>query len=167
MIVCGIDQSLNSTGVCILDGDEVLKYALISSKITRKMRAVENPKLDIIEYDKEGDNIENVLKIRDKIKYIINLYKPSEIHIEQPAFRACGSIVDLSGLYYVICELAYDRDIKVKIIQPTKLKKWVTGNGQAEKDVMVDAFLRLNPDMKLDIKIDDLADAYFLAKYDD
>lgn len=166
MIVIGIDQSLNNTGICILDGDKVLKFFLITSKMTRKMKSIENPKLDIIEYDKTTDNIKNILEIRDKIKYIFNLYKPSEIHVESPALRACGNIVDLSGLFYIICGLAYDMNINIKTIQPTKLKKWATGNGCAEKDVMTDAFLRLNPDMKLDIKIDDLADSYFLAKYD-
>ena len=38
---------------------------------------------------------------------------------------------------------------------------------ESEKDVMIDAWKRLNPDIYdiKDIKVDDLADAYFLSHY--
>ena len=49
-----------------------------------------------------------------------------------------------------------------------QLKKFAVGNGGAEKDVMVDAFERCTGfDNPLGVKVDDIADAYFLAIYEE
>ena len=54
------------------------------------------------------------------------------------------------------------------IVSPTSVKKFAVANGQAEKDIMIDAWKRLDKNISdvKDIKIDDLADAYFLAHYE-
>ena len=75
--------------------------------------------------------------------------------------------MDLAGLNYCIRLLAKDRNINIEIVSPTSVKKFATGNGQAEKDIMIDAWKRLDKNISNvnDIKIDDLADSYFLASF--
>ena len=57
--------------------------------------------------------------------------------------------------------------IPFTIISPTSNKKNATGNGNADKDMMIDAWRRLDHSISdiQDIKIDDLADAFFLSQH--
>ena len=58
-------------------------------------------------------------------------------------------------------------EVNFNIISPTQVKKFACANGQADKDIMIDAWKRLDKginDIK-GIKIDDLADSYFLSHY--
>ena len=68
----------------------------------------------------------------------------------------------------MVRNIALDNNINIFIASPTQNKKFATGNGQAEKDVMISAWKKADPkvlDIPSYIKIDDLADAYFLARY--
>ena len=61
-----------------------------------------------------------------------------------------------------------NKGVDFKIIPPTGLKKFAVANGSADKELMVYAWQTLQPHLKniTDIKIDDLADAYFLSNYE-
>ena len=54
-----------------------------------------------------------------------------------------------------------------EILSPTSVKKFAVGNGGAEKDVMIASWKKLDKNIKeiTTIKLDDLADSYFLAHY--
>ena len=53
------------------------------------------------------------------------------------------------------------------IVSPTQNKKFATGNGSADKDLMVFSWKKIEKCISdiTEIKIDDLADAYFLSNY--
>jgi hypothetical protein len=89
--------------------------------------------------------------------------------MEGVSYGSVGSaaLVDLAFLNASIRMVLKMKGIKFEIVSPTSLKKFACSNGQAEKDVIIDAWKRLDrnvSDVK-DIKIDDLADSYFLAHY--
>lgn len=84
------------------------------------------------------------------------------------AYNAAGAVADLSGLNYCVRMIAIKYNIDLEIISPTSVKQFAVGNGRAEKDVIIDAWKRVDNninDIEKGIKIDDLADSYFIAHY--
>lgn len=180
-MIVGIDPSINSTGVCVYDDENNINYYyIIPSKMTKKMISFSYENIQLYPYnkididkhseytEKEKIKFQNIYNICTNISNIIDKYNVKEVRMEGVSYGSTGSaaLVDLSFLNACIRMLLKNKDISFTIISPTSLKKFVCGNGQAEKDVIVDAWKRIDNkyDIK-DIKTDDLADAYFLAHY--
>lgn len=182
MVTIGLDLSINSTGICI-NRDNVCDYYIISSKLTKKQQNFTHSYVHLLEYhkvqpegeyhEKEDVKTHNINRIVEMIKYIITHKsgpKPIDmVNIEGISFGSTGSaaLIDLSGLNYMVRKMLIDNNIPFNIISPTQNKKFATGNGSAEKDIMIDAWKRLDRNISniIEIKIDDLADAYFLSRF--
>lgn len=188
--ILGVDQSMNCTGVClhtietVIEGENTKEYHsyeywLIPSdkKMTKKMREFKHPRVHIIEYPKqigtdyvtkEVAKTFNIYKIVDVITEIVKKKKPSMLCMEGISYGSAGSaaLVDLAGLNYCIRMMAINKSLAINIVAPTELKKKATGNGGADKDEMVWAWKQCDKNIANinDIKIDDLADAFFLSK---
>lgn len=180
--ILGIDQSMNCTGVCLhtINGDKhTYKYWMIipTQKMTKKLIAFKHHKISIINYEKlsgedyvsrENAKALNVYTIVLAIRGIIKMTKPDLICMEGISYGSVGSasLADLAGLNYGIRMGAIDKNIEINIISPMDLKKRATGNGGADKDEMVWAWRQCDPKIKdvTDIKVDDLADAFFLSQ---
>ena len=179
MITIGLDLSINSTGVCVNEDNRVYKYYIISSHLTKKQKDFDHHYVQLLEYIKQQPEVEydqkesiktnNINSICTFIEAIIRKHKPSIVNIEGVSFGSTGSsaLIDLSGLNYMVRKMLIDMSVPFRIISPTQNKKFATGNGSAEKDLMIDAWKRLDKNISdiEDIKIDDLADAYFLSRY--
>lgn len=183
MIRIGIDPSINCTGICVFDGKDNIYY-MIPSKTTKKMETFSHNYIHINKYIKEDTNgkeyedkeiakTNNIYNICNTIQSIIKFYSlldDIEIVMEGVSYGSVGSaaLVDLSGLNFAIRMVLRNMDISFMIVSPTSVKKFAVANGQAEKDIMIDAWKRLDKNISdiKDIKIDDLADAYFLAHYE-
>jgi Holliday junction resolvasome RuvABC endonuclease subunit len=121
---------------------------------------------DIIESNK-AFNIHNICSI---IKEIIDKYdEPVHISMEGVSYGSVGSaaLVDLSGLNFAIRNTLIDANASFTIVSPSQNKKFATGNGSADKELMVFSWLKIEKHLVniKDIKIDDLADAFFLCHY--
>jgi hypothetical protein len=92
-----------------------------------------------------------------------------EVFMEGVSYGSLGSaaLVDLSGLNFAIRNILIDLGVKFTIVSPSQNKKFATGNGSADKELMVYSWLMIEKHLKqiTDIKIDDLADAYFLSNF--
>ena len=194
MITIGIDPSINCTGICVYNSVTMSHvYYMIVSKCTKKMREFNNEYVHIIEYGKfesnkgeyplkEYNKAYNIYNICKNINNIIDWYEEPEyddygladyneieVYMEGVSYGSVGSaaLVDLSFLNASIRMVLKQRGIKFTIVSPTSLKKFACANGQAEKDIMIDAWRRMDPTISniKDIKVDDLADSYFLAHY--
>ena len=190
----GIDPSINCTGVCVWDIDEnTHQYFMIPSKMTKKMKEFSNHYVHLVPYNKQQtdspdysikeqtkfDNIYNICKNINNIidwyeepeydDYGLADYNEIEVYMEGVSYGSVGSaaLVDLSFLNASIRMILKHRGIKFTIVSPTSLKKFACANGQAEKDIMIDAWYRMDPTISniKNIKVDDLADSYFLAHY--
>ena len=180
MKIIGLDLSINSTGICIYtksDSKATNKYLIISVKDTKKLREFSHKKITIEIYDKkdvsnatdyssrESVKSYNIYSISKCIEKVIKKEKPDLCIIEGISYSSSGAIADLAGLNYMIRYILEENSIPFKILSPMQNKKLATGNGGADKDLMIDAWKRLDKsisDIK-SIKIDDLADAFFLA----
>lgn len=182
MISIGIDPSLNSTGICVNKNGKC-KYYIITSKYTKKMQSFSSKHIEYIFYDKSDTNKKeneyyiveahksnNVHSICEAIKGIIKKHKPNLVVMEGVSYGSLGSsaLVDLSGLNFAIRNVLIDSGVQFIIASPSQNKKIATGNGSADKELMVYSWLGIEKHLKAyqnEIKIDDLADAYFLSNY--
>lgn len=181
MIKIGIDPSINCTGVCVWDVTyDTNCYYMIPSKVTKKMNSFVHDFVHILPYnridtknlsysDKESGKFDNIYNICNKIGHILDTFNPEEVFMEGVSYGSVGSaaLVDLSFLNASIRMILKQRGIKFTIVSPTSLKKFACANGQAEKDIMIDAWKRMDKNISniKDIKVDDLADSYFLSHY--
>ena len=183
MIRMGIDPSINCTGICIYD-DKLNNhtYYMIVSKCTKKMREFRNEHINIIEYNKRESNKGdyhikeynkslNIYDICCIIRDLITLYNPDIVQMEGVSYGSRGSaaLVDLAGLNFAIRMTLSGKDIQYNILAPTSIKKFAVGNGSAEKDVMIASWKKLDKNIACisEIKLDDLADSYFISHFDE
>lgn len=190
MIYIGIDPSLNSTGICI-NVDSKCKYYIITSKMTKKMKDFKNEYIQYLPYEKEdtnkklneyadvefnkAHNIYNIcVRVKQVIKANVEWYAGDninncEVFMEGVSYGSLGSaaLVDLSGLNFAIRNVLIELGVKFTIVSPSQNKKFATGLGNADKEHMIFSWLMIEKHLKdiKDIKIDDLADAYFLSNY--
>lgn len=179
----GIDPSINSTGVCVYDSTSKTNYYyIIASHMTKKMKEFDHERVKFYPYAKletthldyplkERNKTSNLISISDNIDNIIrSLPSPSSISfcMEGISYGSAGGgqVADLAGLNYLI------RSVIVKygdftIVPPTTLKSWATGNGAADKEMMIASWKKIDTAMTdiTSVKIDDCADAFFLAHY--
>ena len=157
----GLDLSINSTGVYLNAG----KYYIITSKMTKEMSKCKE--VNIFEYDKKDDINKNLEQIGDYIIDIVKRYKPELVVIEDISMGSTfsRSLIDLTGLNYWVRALLTKNNIKFITVPPTKWKKEMIGNGQATKDLIIDAWKRITKNNINIKKVDDIADAYFLCNY--
>ena len=159
--IIGLDLSINSTGIYLSTG----KYYIITSKMTKEQKSCNN--VNIIEYTKTDDINKNLEQISKNIINVVRHFKPNLVVIEDVAMGATfsRSLIDLTGLNYWVRALLSKNKINFITVPPTKWKKELIGNGQATKDLIIDAWKKLTKNSINLKKVDDIADAYFLCKY--
>jgi Holliday junction resolvasome RuvABC endonuclease subunit len=195
-IFVGIDPSLNSTGICMLfyEEDKLIKdmyYIIKPNKLTKKEQSIQDTLInfDYILYEKTDLDIYkdnnlfseywktiNMINIVDKIKECIydniqgrtsyTLYIVQE-GISYGSSIRTKSVFDLAGLNYMIRrEFIKNEDIRFFISPPTHIKKFATGIGNCKKEMIIEMFKMIQPELSKSLpKVDDIADAYFMAKY--
>ena len=185
-LIIGIDPSFSSTGIVVVkDGSLLKSYIVTHNRPKVKYTKIAEQYNNIFEYVNycystlsdfpEGDpellKTQNVIEATKAIISIILLYKNQyeiEVYMEGVAFssRRTQSLVELGALNYNIRINLLKHHIPFHIITPSANKKAFTGNGAADKELMIKTFLMLNPKYRSlvgYIKMDDIDDAYALA----
>ena len=185
-LIIGVDPSFSSTGISVVkDGSLLKSYIVTHNRPKVKYTKIAEQYNNIFEYVNycystlsdfpEGDpellKTQNVIEATKAIISIILLYKNQyeiEVYMEGVAFssRRTQSLVELGALNYNIRINLLKHHIPFHIITPSANKKAFTGNGAADKELMIKTFLMLNPSYRSlvgYIKMDDIADAYALA----
>ena len=152
MRILGIDQSYTSTGIVVLEDDDVV-YA--ERYVT----------------DDKRDKPDRALEIAKRILEVVQEQYPFLIALEGLAFGMRGDATrDLAGLQFVIVCMLREHDRDCIVVAPNTVKKFATGNGRCEKiemyDCLPDNVKTLFDNMGL-LKTTgryDLTDAYYIAK---
>ena len=146
-IIIGLDLSLTATGLVIVanDPDKIIDQFLIESTA-------------------KEETTPRIIKINDRITKIIVKHKPNLVVMEGPAFgvQKSSSIFTLGELAGLVKVTMYTMEQRFMVIPPAVLKKWVTGKGNAKKDLML---LKVYKKFGVEFDDDNLCDAYALAKY--
>lgn len=188
----GIDLSIQSTGIC----ENGTKFHLIVSDNLYSKKTIESLKNTTFKHfkfyfyehfhikdQKEFNKSLNTYHIYKHLQSILkSIHKDSQVYMEGIAMGATGTIDQLSGINYLTRILLFNRGLpfdNLHIISPTTLKKHSVGKGDVDKLVMIEAFMTIISHLKnktlykeiqllqsLKIKIDDIADSYFLSQYE-
>jgi len=143
MKILGVDGSLTSSGLCVLDDTKVIDTNTIPT------------------YDLRG--VSRLVYIKKIIRGYLEAHKPDVVVVEGPAMGVKGGRVFDMGEMYGLIKMESCRVCKDVIqVAPTSMKKFITGKGNAKKPQIRDALLT-----KWDIDIDqeDIADATGLALF--
>lgn len=141
-IIAGIDPSLRSTGVVIIDDSgEILEKRLI---LTKKLKGVER-----------------LVFIRDEILMTLRKYNVDIVSIEGFSFGSFGrSVFDLGGLGWIIRTMLFENKYEFIDISPSSLKSFIV-KGNADKNMMMES---VNHIYGISFSDDNLCDAYSLAR---
>ena len=176
--IIGIDPSINSTGICVNKNNKNVYYNIVS-KHTKKLEKFSSKYINILFYEKNTDKslnynekevekAKNILYICNFIKKIIKKHKPTVVIMEGLSYGSNGQLGDLGGLNFSIRMVLLEMGVKFVIVPPTTWKKQQLGIAGAEKDIIVKAWKNIDKNIANidEIKLDDLADSYFLAHFD-
>lgn len=144
-IVIGIDLSLQRTGAAIIRSGTAETFTIPSK-----------PEQDWRAFPERVDTI---------IARVVSLIPPgarSTVVIESPAYGAKGNALDrmFGGWWLAIDRLRHIADTIYKAA-PSQVKRYATGNGNAGKDEVLSATIRLYPESEH--RTNDEADALVLA----
>ena len=190
----GIDYSLSSPGICVNTSEEEFRYedckfyyltntkkyeGTFKEKMAFGTSAVEYIGTPHRPYNSEPERYNNIanwaidiIKLYGDAKTGINRIKPT-IQIEDYSFGSTGRVFHIAenlGLlkYKLKIECGWD----YTLIAPSVIKKFATDKGNANKEMMLSAFqedtgVNLGElfDSSAKSPITDVADAYFICKY--
>lgn len=141
MYYLGLDLSLTGSGIVLLDKDCKVEFA-----ITLKNKLV---------------GMERLQYIRNEIATMVDDAEPNCICIENYAMGShAGQAFSIGELGGVIKLMLWEKGQEPYLITPTRLKKYITGKGVAEKDQIM---LSIYKNFGWEPKDNNQADAYGLA----
>lgn len=193
-VFIGIDPSINSTGMTIRTDTGFCRFFIIKGdKLTKKEKNAQSDNSEIFEYclyqkenvkdtnnahERELAKSHNLSTIADTIYNIIEellqqFRKTSTIDsvticMEGISYGSIHSaaVMDLAGLNYLIRDRLHHHTIvgTLLVTPPAEVKRFYTGSGNANKQLMISTFKGSFPDFDLP-KIDDVCDSEGMAKY--
>ena len=193
-VFIGIDPSINSTGMTIRTDTGFCRFFIIKGdKLTKKEKNAQSNNSEIFEYclyqkenvkdtnnahGRELAKAHNLSTIADTIYNIIEellqkFRKTSTIDsvticMEGISYGSIHSaaVMDLAGLNYLIRDRLHHHTVvgTLLVTPPAEVKRFYTGSGNANKQLMISTFKGSFPDFDLP-KIDDVCDSEGMAKY--
>ena len=193
-VFIGIDPSINSTGMTIRTDTGFCRFFIIKGdKLTKKEKNAQSNNFEIFEYclyqkenvkdtnnahERELAKAHNLSTIADTIYNIIEellqqFRKTSTIDsvticMEGISYGSIHSaaVMDLAGLNYLIRDRLHHHTVvgTLLVTPPAEVKRFYTGSGNANKQLMISTFKGSFPDFDLP-KIDDVCDSEGMAKY--
>ena len=193
-VFIGIDPSINSTGMTIRTDTGFCRFFIIKGdKLTKKEKNAQSNNSEIFEYclyqkenvkdtnnahERELAKAHNLSTIADTIYDIIEellqqFRKTSTIDsvticMEGISYGSIHSaaVMDLAGLNYLIRDRLHHHTVvgTLLVTPPAEIKRFYTGSGNANKQLMISTFKGSFPDFDLP-KIDDVCDSEGMAKY--
>lgn len=144
----GLDLSLRATGCVSINTDgQIIHNQLIKTKSTESNLA----------------ELERLLNIKNQIGLLLIPY-PTLVVIEGISFMSgpmATALSQLSGLNYLIREELYKNKLKFIICAPTTLKKFATGKGNCDKNIVM---LEVYKNWGETFVDDNRCDAYVMAQ---
>lgn len=149
--VLGLDLSLTSTGMAMIEGGKLVG---VDSVKTKGKRA------DTIE-----DRAKRLRHIADVIVEFVRADQTDLIVIEAPSYGSrFGSAHDRSGLWWIVTEALITAGFQVALVAPQTRAKYATGAGNSKKDIVLAHVIeRYVSETTPRISNDDEADAVALA----
>ena len=159
MVYAGIDYSLNCHAMCIYDSDDGdfchqnCRYYFNQNNLSQKEQLLRKS-WDIpniypnTQYQIE-DYIPRYTVLADWFISILVLEGVKVVAMEDYALGAQGKVFNIAECTYTLKSYMYMLGLEVNRYAPTLVKKYFTGKGNANKDLMVENYdLKYNVDIK-------------------
>ena len=179
MRVYGIDYSMTSPAICLFDGEEwSVRYLTSTSRHVREYQ-FQTPmgKISIT-----GDPHKELWKTQEHRFHDISEWAMAcidDVHakivIEDYAMGSKGKVFHIAENCGLLKYKLWSEGFKFETIAPTSLKKFATGKGNSNKDIMhahfikdtgVDLMKEMTPNAKDCISpVSDVVDSFYLAKW--
>ncbi len=165
----GVDYSLTSPAICVNNGGLKFYY------LTNKKKWIGQQSEDIIGYEHKEwkDPIERFTYISDFAIDIIKQTKNPQIYIEGYSYGSKGrGLFQIAENCGILKYRLQEQNFNYETVVPSVVKKGATGKGNADKDLMYEAFVK---EVKIDLKqlfdtekvgnpISDIVDSYYIQK---
>lgn len=140
----GLDLSYVGTGLIVIDSrGKILEQKLIKTS-------------------SDLETEDRLIEIEKQIKFIPNIVGLAFVYIEGPSYASIGNqMLQMGALNFFVRIFLRKKKVDFKIVAPPTLKKWVTGNGRASKEDMLES---VSSKWGMNFKDHNLADAYGLAR---
>jgi len=140
----GMDPSYNGFAIVVLDKDaNIIEQRLFGS-------------------ESDSETEDRLMELEKKFKFVQNIVCLHSVCIEGPSYASNGAyVLQMGALHFMIRLMLRKRNVDYSIIAPGTLKKFVTGDGRAKKDLML---LKVFKKWGVEFEDDNLADAYSLAR---
>lgn len=173
-MIAGIDYSLSSPALCVFDEEKEFKFENCNFVIFYNKKI----KLDNIKtlcYPKYASEIERYMKLSSMvIDNVITFHKRTrKILIEDYAYSATGRVFHIAENTGILKQQLYYNSLRYDVVAPTTVKKFATGKGNANKEVMHETFKQetgvdlkeiIQPTRKLNSPTTDIIDSYYICK---
>ena len=170
--IIGIDYSLTSPAICVnIDGADILYFYFLTNK--KKWTGQISEDIEGNEHREWKDPIERVKYISDWAMGIIESCLSPYVYIEGYSYGSKGqALFQIAENAGILKYRLQEAKIPYEIVVPSVVKKGATGKGNADKDMMYEAFVKeTNIDLKklfdtekVGNPISDIADSYFIQK---
>ena len=109
-----------------------------------------------------ADNYDEEWTLEKEFEFIPRIMGLHSVCIEGPSFGSNGAFVlQMGALHFYLRIFLYKNGVNYGIKAPGTIKKFVTGDGRAKKDLML---LKVYKKWGVEFDDDNLADAYSLAR---
>jgi len=141
----GLDPSYNGFAIIVLDKDaKILEQKLLKS-----------------DTDKEAED--RIIQLEKDFEFISNILGLHSVYLEGPSYSSSGAFVlQMGALHYYIRIFLRKINTNYKVVAPGTLKKFITGDGRAKKDLIL---LKTYKKWEVEFSDHNLADAYGLARF--
>lgn len=175
MIYVGVDYSLTCPCVCVardlVFANSYFYYLIDRKSVIGKFANILGDMHD--EYLTDQQRYENNASW---VLSIISEFNTEEVRImiEDYSFGSKGRVFNLAENCGILKYLLYKKGYNFFTVPPTVVKKHATGKGNANKEIMYEAFFKeteidlkniLTPNSKLASPITDIVDAWYIARY--
>ena len=173
----GIDYSLSCPAICI-ETDNAEDYYYLTDK--KKYEGTFRPNITgtlhkgYLTPQQRYENIADWVIDTIHSYYPKNIVKPKYpmINLEDYSFASKGKTFHIAENMGMLKYKFYKAEIPFQLIAPSSIKKFATDKGNANKEMMVDAFkekagvdLLSELDCGYNSPVSDIADSYFICKY--
>jgi len=181
--IAGIDYSLCSPAITVHSGDgfslsqckshyltETKKHATVYTASGLYCRGWDYPEWEVYEFGRGEDRYDKISN------WALELVKDCDlVYMEDYALGAKGKVFNLGENGGLLKWKMWKAGVPFHLVGPTVVKKFASGKGNADKDMMYDAFVKetganlqkeISPDSKkVASPVSDIVDSYFICKY--
>jgi|TARA_R100001082_G_scaffold53007_1_gene28906 hypothetical protein len=178
MIIAGIDYSMRGPSICIYAGTKKDSFHFNKCKVYYLTDSAKyaNHYLKNIKGERLQDWNSDCERYKSIADWALDrLEGVDQVALEGYAYNAKGKVFHIAENTGILKYKLYEAGIPVEVYPPSQIKKYATGNGNANKDKMHESFKKdtkhdlrklITPQRKEVINpVSDVVDSFYVCKY--